>query len=170
LFSLFVPIRENELARRARLPLETIVSALNYLNSQQVIIYQPQTENPHITFLQNRVDANHLFLSRQVYDDRKQIAKKRLDAMLRYIINEVKCRNKLLLEYFGEHWELRCGKCDVCLQRNREELSDEEFDFLQKEIQRLSQDGEQNIDYLIDKLHYPRQKIIKVIRWLLDNN
>ncbi|MDR1878179.1 MAG: RecQ family ATP-dependent DNA helicase [Bacteroidales bacterium] len=170
LFSLFVPIRENELARRARLPLEAVVAALNYLNSQQVIIYQPQTENPHITFLQNRVDANHVFLSRRVYDDRKQIAKKRLDAMLKYITSEVKCRNKLLLEYFGERHVHRCGKCDVCLRHNREELSEEEFDFLQKEIQRLSQDGEQNIDYLIDKLHYPREKIIQVVRWLMDNN
>lgn len=34
----------------------------------------------------------------------------------------------ILLSYFGEKETKRCGKCDVCLERNKLELSEREFD------------------------------------------
>ena len=169
LLTLFVPIQEKELAQRSGLSLSLVVETLTQLAKKQVIIYQPQTENPQITFVQNRVETRHLCFSQQVYNDRKNVAQKRLDAVMHYVTTSTKCRSKLLLEYFDEKQSIRCGKCDVCLRKNREELSAEEFDGLQKSIQFLLEKEDLEIDTLVKQLRYPETKIIQVVRWLLDN-
>jgi ATP-dependent DNA helicase RecQ len=169
LFSLFVSIDENELARRANLSVDIIKQTLIQLSNKEVIIYQPQTENPQLTFVQSRVETRHLSFSQQVYNDRKKTAQTRLKTVIHYASSYTKCRNKLLLEYFNEKHSIRCGKCDVCLRRSEEELSLEEFDILQKNILSLLEKENLNIDNLVKKLYYPEPKIIQVVRWLLDN-
>ena len=169
LFTIFVPIREKELALRSNTSVEVVQEVLQQLNARHVIIYQPQTKNPVATFLENRIDSRHLLFSNQVYNDRKQVAEERLDAVLDYVTSSTKCRSRALLAYFGETDSVRCGKCDICLRRNKEELSEEEFEYLQKEIQTLLQNKIDNLDSIIETLHYPEHKIIQVVRWLLDN-
>lgn len=46
---------------------------------------------------------------------RKRIAYKKLDAVLRFC-EAFECRRKLLLGYFGEACGVSCGKCDTCLE------------------------------------------------------
>jgi len=133
LFSAFAPIQEKDLARRANVSEETIVLILQKLHNMKVIIYQPKTENPTVCFLQNRIDAKHFSLSAEVYDKRKQTALQRLESTLNYVEQSFKCRSRVLLEYFGEMQSIRCGKCDVCLHRNKMEISDEEFNKLNPE-------------------------------------
>ncbi len=169
LFTVFTSIEEKELAQRAGTTVDIITEVLKQLDARQVIVYQPQTENPLITFLQNRIDSRHLLFSKQVYDDRKQIAKERLDTVIDYVTSSAKCHSKALLAYFGETESIRCGKCDICLRQNKEELSEEEFHYLQQEIQSLLQDGIKSIDEIVNRLHYPQQRIIQVIRWLREN-
>ena len=169
LLTVFTSIQEKELAQRADTTIEVVTEVLKQLDARQVIIYQPQTDKPLITFLQNRVDSRHLPFSKQIYDDRKKVAKERLDTVVDYVTSPSKCHSKALLAYFGETKSVRCGKCDICLRRNKEELPKEEFQYLQNEIQSLLQNGITNIDALVDSLHYPEHKIIQVIRWLLEN-
>jgi ATP-dependent DNA helicase RecQ len=170
LLTIFTPIQEKELAKRSGLSVEAVVAILKQLDSRQVLIYQQQTENPSILFLQDRIDSRHLLFSKQVYEDRKEMAQQRLDAVINYVTATTVCRSKALLAYFGEKQTVRCGKCDVCLRRNREELSDEEFQYLQKEILSLLKDGNKSVDFFVETLHYPENKIIQVIRKLLENN
>lgn len=47
--------------------------------------------------------------------ERKRIAYKKLNAMIKFC-ESVQCRRKMLLAYFGEEYDGRCGKCDTCLQ------------------------------------------------------
>jgi ATP-dependent DNA helicase RecQ len=170
LFSLFASIREKELAKRSGLSLEIVKEVLNQLANKQVIIYQPQTENPQLTFLQSRIETRHLSFSQEVYNDRKKAAQNRLDAVVQYVTSNTECRNKLLLTYFNEDNSLPCQKCDVCLKRNRADvLTRKEFEDLQKNILLLLEKENMEIDTLSEKLDYSEEKIIKVVRWLLDN-
>jgi len=169
LFSMFVSIDEKELARRANLSVTIIEQTLLQLSNKQIIIYQPQTENPQLTFVQSRVETRHLSFSQQVYNDRKKTAQSRLNTVIHYATTHTKCRNKLLLEYFNEIQPIRCGKCDVCLRRSEEDLTQAEFDALQKKILSILEKEHLDIDNLVKKLHYPESKILQVTRWLLDN-
>jgi ATP-dependent DNA helicase RecQ len=169
LFSLFVPVEEKRLAANSGIPLNTVIEVLKQLDSKQVIIYQPKTDNPQLTFLQDRVETRHLFLAQQIYDDRKKIEKKRLEETIHYVTSNNKCRSELLLEYFGENQTIRCEKCDVCLQQKREKIRKEEFDLWKNNILLLLQNEDMDTETLIEKLHCPEKKLIPIIRWLLEN-
>ena len=169
LFSAFTSIQEKELAKRAKVSEETIVLILRHLNKVKVLIYQEKTGNPTIHFLQNRIETKHLFLSEEVYDKRKQIAMQRLEKTKNYVEQSIKCRSRVLLDYFGEKQSHPCGKCDACLRRNKRELTDEEFNKLREQIIHLLNQQDMTIDALVETLQYPEQKIIYAVRWLMDN-
>ena len=169
LFSAFTSIQEKDLAKRARVSEEVIVKALQQLNKAKVLIYQQKTENPTILFLQNRVESKHFFLSESVYAERKQIARQRLENTINYVEQSVKCRSRVLLEYFGEKHSVRCDKCDICLHYSKIDISGEEFDKLREQILQALSQHPLTIDALLETLHRPEQKIIHTVRRLLDN-
>ena len=170
LFTDFTRINEADLAKRTNKDISLIIDTLKKLNEYQIIIYEQQTEKPRVIFLENRIETKYLILSEDIYEERKQTAKKRLDAVINYISNQTKCRSCYLIAYFGEKESVRCGKCDICLKRNKMELSALEFDNILNTIKPLLQKKDSTIEELVIYAHYPEEKIIKVIRWLLDNN
>ena len=170
LFSAFTSIHEKDLAKRARTSEETIAQVLHNLNRSKVLVYQEKTENPTIYFLQNRIESKHVFLSEEVYAKRKQVARQRLEKTIDYVEQSLKCRSRILLDYFGESQSNRCGKCDVCLHHNKTVLADDDFDKLRKQITDSLSQQPQTIDDLVETLHQPEQKIIHALRWLLDND
>jgi ATP-dependent DNA helicase RecQ len=175
LFSMFVSIEEKQLAANSGLSLSTVIDALKQLANRQVIIYQPKTENPRITFLQNRIESRYMFFSQQVYNDRKRVGKERMTAIINYVTHNTTCRSQFLLKYFGEEKTVCCEKCDVCLRWKREKFSRKEFEILQKDILLLLQNEDLAIDELREKLLQPQEKekeqqLIMTIQWLLEHN
>jgi ATP-dependent DNA helicase RecQ len=169
-FTDFTRIYESELAKRANKNINYIIDSLKKLHELGIIIYQQQTEKPRIVFLENRLETKYLLLSEDIYKKRKEVAKARMDSVIQYVGNQTKCRSKQLVAYFGETESVRCGKCDICLERNKMELSALEFDTILESIKPVLQKQDISINALVDHSHYPEEKIIKVVRWLLDNN
>jgi ATP-dependent DNA helicase RecQ len=76
-----------------------------------------------------------------------------------------------LLAYFGESDSRRCGKCDVCIQRNKIELTDLEFNSILKEIKPLLKTKPCSLDELVSMVtSVSEDKVIRAIQWLLDND
>ncbi len=170
LFTDFTRIYEAELAKRANKNINDIIDTLKQIEKHNMIDYHQQTESPRIIFLENRLDLKYFTLSEEIYENRKQESKKRIEAVVQYVSNQTKCRSSQLVAYFGEKESMRCGKCDVCLERNKIEMSALEFDNILKEIKPILQEQEMPIEELVHTSHYPKDKIVKVVRWLLDNN
>lgn len=61
----------------------------------------------------DKVKIEH-FIEKKKNPQRKQIAYKKLSEMVNFC-ESTECRRKVLLNYFGESYEDRCGKCDTCL-------------------------------------------------------
>jgi len=170
LFEEFVKIDEYDLARKINTSKEKVEKALDYLANLKLISYVKQTNLPQLTYLQERVDAKSLYISKQHYTERKEVAVKKMEAVIYYAFSKHKCRSQILLSYFGENDSFRCGVCDVCLERNKLELSDIEFSNISDQIKKILTQEHLPITLLVNKISGSREdKIIKVIQWLTEN-
>lgn len=170
LFDGFVKINENEIATKIHLSREQVISTLQFLKKSNIISYIQQTELPQLYFNKARTDANTIAISKQHLELRKKGAEERLSTMLDYATNPDKCRSQLLLNYFGETNTERCGICDYCLERNKSELSNQEFEDVSAEIKSILYAKPLTLKELMNVITLANEnKSLKVIKWLLDN-
>jgi len=166
----FVVIDENELSRKLDVPVAKVEEKLNYLQKHNVLSYAPHKEKPQLIFITERRNKQELLLTNETYRDRKVAMLQRVQAVIDFITNNEQCRNIQLLTYFGEVSHARCGKCDVCRNRNGLSLSDIEFDTIQDALKSLLRNRPYPIFELVAEVEfYTDEKILEAIRWLLDN-
>jgi len=170
IFTEFVRISETELAQRTKLKVDEVIKHLQRLEKLQILDYIPQTEKPLIIFVQERLNIKDIRISQEHYNDRLKEAEKRLEAMVSYTELLHKCRSQSLLAYFGECNSRRCGKCDVCIERNKISLNEIEFDNIVSRIRPHLKSRNCTMDELI-RLAEPinEDKVIRAIQWLVDN-
>ncbi len=170
LFSDYVNIDELSLARKSKLDIKSTYNYLNKLKSYGIINYIQKKNNPIIVFTEERLDDKTLTISKVNYDIIKDRFVKRINAIINYASSDNKCRSQMLLSYFGEKNANRCGVCDVCNRRNELDLNKYEFDIIVKDLKELLIKKDLNIDDIIEKLIYRKEKVLKVIQWLGDNS
>lgn len=160
----------RDIARRVNKTIEEVMKTLIYLKKIDVIEYLPQTDKPQILFLQERINEKDLILRDDVYANRKERFKKRLDSMISYVSNEHQCRSVMLLNYFNETQLYRCGICDYCRKRNKVELNDVEFEALMADVKLLLQPKPLSITELVRLLNRKsEEKTLNAIQWMIDN-
>jgi len=171
IFDDFVRINEDDIARKLNLKAEDIIKVLEKLSQIDVVNYLPQKNKPQIIFSSERINVENIQISKENYAIRKEIAKEKLDAILKYVTSKNKCRCQLLLEYFGEKDIKRCGLCDICIERNKIEANEMEFSTVVDKIKPLLRAREMDLKEIIALLKgIPEGKINSVIRWLVDQN
>ena len=168
-FTDYTRIDEAMLAKKINLRVDTIYQYLNRLKYYKVIDYIPYKKTPMIVLTEERLDKKSVYLSREQYHERKELFISKANKVLEYAENETKCRSQLLLEYFGEKESYRCGICDVCVKRNELKLSKYEFDLILDEVKQIMKEESLRIDELVEHFDYPKDKVLKVIDWLIDN-
>ena len=168
LFTNYVAIDEQLLAKRANVTPELVYEFLCKLRSQKVIDYIPQKKTPFIIFAKERIDVERLKITKENYTDRKRDYLQRIEAMIHYAASGHKCRSQLLLQYFGETESVRCGKCDVCLERNELNISKYEFDTVSEQIKKVLTVS-CFYEELLARIEGKPENVVKIIRWLLEN-
>jgi ATP-dependent DNA helicase RecQ len=84
--------------------------------------------------------------------------------------SKTKCRSQILLAYFGETDSYRCGVCDFCLERNKLELSNLEFETVAGQVKELVSKTALPLIELVNAVKNSQEdKTIKVVQWLVDN-
>ena len=120
-------VRENDLSRFLSVLKEWLVASLHEIQKNGIIQYNPQKENPQVSFLENRVAADDLTINEKNLLKRKRAFDTRLNAMLHYTNELHACRSKMIAEYFGDANIKRCGICDNCLRAKKLDISTPEF-------------------------------------------
>ncbi len=168
-FTGFVAIDEEFLAKRSRTTREVIYQYLVRLNKMKIVNYIPGRKSPLIIMNTERLDGSSLYLSASSLNLRKKKYVSRLNAVYEYISSNKICRSKFLLEYFGEQDAGICGNCDICRHKREAGLSRYEFDLISGNIREAVKNGNVRADELVTLLEYPPEKTLLVIRWLFDN-
>jgi len=169
LFTGYVAIDEDLLAKRYSIAPEIVYTYLKHLRKSNVIDYIPRNRTPFIYFIKERISIDRLKISKENYDQRKKELTKRIESVIDYSTSTTKCRSQILLEYFGEKDSPRCGICDFCKSLETLELSSYDFESISKEVMRILATPV-TYEKLLLKLKGDQQKKRQVIKWLLDNH
>ena len=169
LFSSYVSIDENYIAKQLKTKVEVIYEFLQQLDKLKIVKYIPQRKIPFITWIEERLEQKNLRISKENYENRKENFAKRIDAILHYASSKTKCRSQILLEYFDEKNPNRCGQCDVCRDRNKLELSKYEFDLILEAVKPKLESQEMSLSELLENCQFNEDKLLKVISWLAEN-
>jgi ATP-dependent DNA helicase RecQ len=170
IFNDYINISEEYLARKANVNVDTIINLLKILQQYHIIRYIPRINKPLLYFTSERLENKAILFNKKELDEQKKRTIDRLEFMLDYATNDTKCRSQQLLSYFGETDSNRCGFCDVCERRNQISLSKYEFDIILEQIKNLLNSEPYLLNDLMNKINLDSEKIIRVIKWLFDNN
>ena len=141
-----------------------------YIEYQEEQCETEQSVIPQINFIHPIIEPNNLTIPYSIYEERLMKAEKRIRKVREYIDSERICRNHLLLSYFGESYRDDCGHCDVCLSKNDSGLTNRDFNKIRALlIEHLSQKSSMPVWELTEILPFPQEKIIKVIRFLIEH-
>lgn len=169
IFTEFVQVSEAELAKRAATSEANVIAVLQRLQKAGILTYAQRPGKPQITYTIERLDLKNLVISPANYHERKRNATIRMQAMAGYITSNDTCRSQMLLSYFGEEGAPRCGRCDVCIERNKMNLNEMEFNLISGRVRELLKDRSLTLAELVHEAgNYSEKQILMVIRWLED--
>ncbi|MDW7691503.1 ATP-dependent DNA helicase RecQ [Flammeovirgaceae bacterium SG7u.111] len=117
----FMNIKESLIAEKMKKQVGEIIQQLEALHDRGVIHYEKQNDKPKVTFLTERYNAEVLPLKASFLEERKQHYLAKVKSVIGYIEAKEQCRTKLLLAYFGEFTNEKCGVCDDCIRLKKED-------------------------------------------------
>lgn len=167
LFTDYAYISEDNLSTRSGLSKQQIYETLISLSRQHILHYIPAKKTPYIIYTRERQETERVYLSKEVYEDRKESYVQRINAMIEYAESENRCRSRMLLRYFGEKNEHNCGQCDVCLQQHQSGLKSGEFESISQQLQALLKENPLSLQEIKDKMQVPENHLMKVVSYLV---
>lgn len=167
LFTDYAYISEDNLSTRSGLSKQQIYETLLSLSRQHILHYIPAKKTPYIIYTRERQETERIYLSKEVYEDRKESYVQRINAMIEYAESENRCRSRMLLRYFGEKNEHNCGQCDVCLQQHQSGLKSGEFEAISQQLQALLKENPLSLQEIKEKMQVPENHLMKVVSYLV---
>ena len=120
LFSNYIAIDEEYIARITRNSTAAVSTMLLQLSRMRVLTYIPGAKSPLLILNEERLDEKNLYLSEKEYAFKKESYVARIDSIIAYASGSRYCRSVSLLDYFGEKGSAGCGRCDLCLDRKHQ--------------------------------------------------
>lgn len=149
---------------------QEVTQKLQALDRLAIIQYYPPQTSPQLTFITPRHPAALLPLDKKRLMRRANIAKERGEAVVHYAAHPHCCRVQLLLKYFGEIVDRKCGQCDVCLREKEKNGPNETHKKYRDVILQRLQGGAQELSQITDSIDPTTEAtMLATIRDMLDN-
>lgn len=113
IFADYERISESLIASSLDLTERTVYENLIQLRQMHVIDFVPRRRTPYVMITMSRVPKSDILFPKEIYENRRENMRMRLEAMRSFVFKDEKCRVRTMLEYFGESAD-DCGTCDVC--------------------------------------------------------
>lgn len=108
-----VYFRSHELVQRTELDHESVANALRELNQLDIFSYVPPFRGRAIRVLKRNVPFDELGIDFAELEKRKQGEYEKLSEVVRFATSS-RCRQRVILNYFGDPAAGNCGHCDNC--------------------------------------------------------
>ena len=168
-FTDYTYINEDSLAVRTGLTRRQIYEQLVHLAKLRIVSYIPRKKTPYIIYTRERIEAQLIHISPEIYEERKARYETRINAMLEYVTNDTLCRSRMLLDYFGEKNEHNCGQCDTCIGlRKQTATCQPDREELYEKIHKILSGAPQTPAGLLEQLPIEKELLTETLRRLLD--
>lgn len=162
-----VEVSEAVIAKYANLSRETVVKVLLAAQRDEVLLYEPKSEKPQLTYLRERVASENLTIDLAGFQQRKKKAEMRLERAIQFA-ETLKCRSQQLLAYFDEPESPSCGICDVCTGRHKADLDTSQFVVYEKKIRDLLRHEALTMEEILQAFSPKRQEVVaQVLNYLV---
>ena len=168
-FTDYTYINEDSLAIRTGLTRRQIYEQLVHLAKLRIVNYIPRKKTPYIIYTRERIEAQLIHISPEIYEERKTRYETRINAMLEYVTNDTLCRSRMLLDYFGEKNEHNCGQCDTCIGlRKQTATCQPDREELYEKIHEILSGAPQTPAGLLEQLPIEKELLTEALHRLLD--
>ena len=168
-FTDYTYINEDSLAIRTGLTRRQIYEQLVHLAKLRIVSYIPRKKTPYIIYTRERIEAQLIHISPEIYEERKARYETRINAMLEYVTNDTLCRSRMLLDYFGEKNEHNCGLCDTCIGlRKQTATCQPDREELYEKIHEILSGAPQTPAGLLEQLPIETELLTEALHRLLD--
>ncbi|MFA5325230.1 MAG: ATP-dependent DNA helicase RecQ [Bacteroidales bacterium] len=119
IFSDYVPIDEEFIARQGRYAVEVVKTKLIGLSKMKIVKYIPKIKSPMLNINNERLYEKNFLLPQKEYDEKLNRVQSRINDIIAFVEEDKECRSKVLLKYFGQEKSKSCGICDVCIANKK---------------------------------------------------
>lgn len=148
LFSELTYISLGQIASLCDIEEGRVYQVLKSLTQRGIIRFVPRRNVPLIIFRQQRIPSERLRFDKEVYEVLRDRLVERIDAVIMYADTNDCCRQKMLMEYFGEKDVQLCGHCDVCIDNKPRKSSLSVEDAMEKVMALLSDNKQHSVGEL----------------------
>ncbi len=155
------------IAKKANHTESEVLAVLQKLKDKNIIDYNAKNNDATITFNEVREDERTINRVAKYLESQNKLKTAQLQAVLHYCLDKTTCKQKLIVQYFGEVLKEDCGHCSYCLSKNKNSTPVKTIS--EKIIELLSTQNLSSRD--IQKLtKYPTDDIIFALQNMLENN
>ncbi|MDN3677928.1 ATP-dependent DNA helicase RecQ [Flavobacterium paronense] len=151
------------IAKKSNSTEKEVLSLLQKLNEKQVIDLIAKNNDATITFNEVREDERTINRVSKHLEAQNKLKTEQLQAVLYYSKETKTCKQKLLMQYFGETIKDDCGVCSYCISKNKKKQNPETIsekiiallkmqDFNSRDIQKLTKLPKDDVIFAIQNL------------------
>ena len=166
LFADYVFINEDVIAYRYNLSPQTIYDSLIEYNRLHILHYVPRKRTPYIIYTTSREEPKYIQIPKSIYETLQERMRARIEAVITYCYSDEICREKYLVEYFGEDSPQPCGHCDTCIERRKRD--DHMPQDVQQGILYMTHLKPRKLKELVQTLSFSRDEIVDTVAMLVD--
>lgn len=151
------------IAKKSNTSDTAVLSLLQKLKEKGIIEMMAKNNDASITFNEVREDDRTINRISKHLETQNKLKVEQLQAVLLYSNETKKCKNKVLMAYFGEKIKADCGICSYCIAKNKKQQNPEKItekiiallkiqDFNSRDIQKLTKFQKDDVIFALQKL------------------
>jgi ATP-dependent DNA helicase RecQ len=150
------------IAKKSNTDEQKIMLLLQRLSGLSIVDYVAKGNDSSIIFNEVREDERTINRVSKYLEAQNERKKAQLEAVIHYVTEKNKCRNRMVLEYFGEQTSEDCGICSYCISKTQKKddgkLPDKIMSLLKiqemnsREIQKLTKSAESDVIFALQDL------------------
>jgi ATP-dependent DNA helicase RecQ len=142
-----------------------VQTVLQKLKEKNIIEYQAKNNDASLLFNEIREDERTINRVAKYLERQNQLKKEQLQSVIHYINEKQICKNRLILDYFGEKTATDCGICSYCIGKKKKVKNTSS---LAATILSLLQTEELNSREIQERTQTDTETVIEILQQLLE--